>query len=164
MKNRFSPISSRITEHDERRGTCYRGPEGNLTINVEVKRSFLQDPRVCWIHKFLKKKATTPVKIRLSPISSRITEHDERWGTSYTGPQGNLTINVEVIRPFLQDPRGCWKHKFLKKKRQSFQWRKDFNTFFLALSSVMCDNPQGTIQKGPKRITTLTVEGIRSYF
>ena len=136
MKNRFSPISSPITEHDERRGTSYRGPEGNLTINVEVKRSFLQDPRGCWIHKFLKKKATFPVKNRLSPISSRIIEHDERPETTYRGSQGNLTIKVEVKRSLLQDPRGCWKHKFLK-KRQPFQWRKDFNLFFLALSSVI---------------------------
>ena len=116
VKKRFSPISSRIIEHDERPETTYKGPQGNLTINVEVKRSLLQDPRGCWIHKFLKKKATFPVKNRLSPISSRITEHDKRWGTYYTGPQGNLTINVEVKRSLLQDPRGCWKHKFFEKK------------------------------------------------
>ena len=147
VKNRFSPFSSRITEHDERRATSYRGPQGNLTNNVEVKRSFLQDPRGCWIHKFLKKKATFPVKNRFSPISSRITDHDKLRGTSYRGPQGNLTINVEVKRSLLQDPRGSWKHKFLK-KRQPFQWRKDFNLFFLALSSVI--NLKGHIKKFQK--------------
>ena len=116
MKGRFSPFSSRIIEHDERLETTYKGPQGNLTIKVEVKRSFLQDPRGCWKHKFLKKNATFPVKKRFSPISSRIIEPDERPETTYKGPQGNLTIKVEVIRPFLHDPRGCWKHKFLKKK------------------------------------------------
>ena len=81
------------------------------------------------------KKAISPVKNRLWPISSRIIEHDKRQRTTYKVPQGNLTNIVEVIRPFLQDPRGFWKHKFLKKK-QPFQWRKDFRLFLLVLQNM----------------------------
>ena len=75
------------------------------------------------------------MKKRFSPFSSRIIEHDEHPETTYKGPQGNLTINVEVKRSLLQDPSGCWKHKFLK-KRQPFQWRKDFNLFLLVLQNM----------------------------
>ena len=96
MKKRLWPISSRIIEHDKRQGTTYKGPQGNLTIIVEVIRPFLQDPRGCWKHKFLKDKAIFPVEKRFSPISSRIIEHVKRPETTYKGRQGNLTINVEV--------------------------------------------------------------------
>ena len=161
VKRRFSPISSHVIEHYIRPETIYKGPQGNLTINVEVRRSYLQDPRGCWKHKFLKKKANFPVKKRFSPIPSRIIEHDKGQGTAYKVPQGNLTFNVEVIRPFLQDPRGCWKHKFLKNKATIPVKKR----FYPILSRIIeCDNPQGTIQKAPKRITTITVEAIRSFF
>ena len=130
VKKRLWPIFSRIIELDKRPETFCKDPQGNLTMNVEVKRSFLQDPRGCWKHKLLKKKATFPVKKRFSPISSRILEHEKRPETTYKGPQGNLTMNVEVKRSFLQDPRGCWKHKLLKKKA-TFPVKKRFRLFLL---------------------------------
>ena len=70
------------------------------------------------------------MKKRLWPISSRIIEHDERPDTTYKGPQVNLTINVEVERSFLQDPRGCWKHKFSKKKGKLSSEEKILTYFF----------------------------------
>ena len=130
VKKGFSANSSRIIEDEKRPETTYKGPQGNLAINVEVKGSFLQDSRGCWKHRFLKNKAIFPVKKKLWPISSRIIEHDKRPETIGKGPQGNLTMNVEVKRSFLQDPRGCWKHKHLKKKA-TFQWRKVFRLFLL---------------------------------
>ena len=113
-------------------GNIHKGPQGKVTSNVEVIRPFLLGPRGCWKHKFLKKKANFPVKKRFSPTSSRIIEHEKRPETTYKGRKGNLTINVEVKISFLQEPRGCWKHKFLK-KRQSLQWRKDYGLFLLVL-------------------------------
>ena len=152
VKKRLWPISSRIIEHDKRQRTTYKVPQSNLTTNVEVIRPFLQEPRGCWKHKFLKNRAKFPVKKRFSPISSRIIEHDKRPETTYKGSQANLTINVEVKRSFLQEPRGCWKHKFLK-KRQPFQWRKDFNLFFLALSKVIILKGQfKKVQKGLRHL------------
>ena len=132
VEKRFSPISSCIRDHGKCQGTNYKVPQGNLTNNVEVIRPFLLGPRGCWKHKFLKKKANFPVKKRFSPTSSRIIEHEKRPETTYKGRKGNLTINVEVKISFLQEPRGCWKHKFLK-KRQSLQWRKDYGLFLLVL-------------------------------
>ena len=160
VKKRISPISSRIIEHDKGQGTAYKVPQGNLTINVEVIRPFLLDPRGCWNHKFLKNKAIFPVKKRISPISSRITEHDKRQGTTYKVPQGNLTINVEVIRPFLLDPRGCWKHKFLKKKANCSVKKR-----FSPISSriIEHDKGQGTTYKGPQGNLTFNVEVKRSF-
>ena len=125
MKKGFSAITSRISEHEKRPETTYKGPQGNLTIDIEVKGSFLQDPRGCWKNKLLKKKANFPVKKRFSPTSSRIIEHDERLETTDKGPQGNLTFNVEVKRSFLEDPRGCWKHKIFEKKA-TFPVKKRF--------------------------------------
>ena len=151
---RLWPTSSRIIEHNKCQETAYKVPQGNMTINVNVKRSFLQEPRDCWKHKLLKKKATFPVKKRFSPIFSRIIEQGERQKTTYKGPQGNMTINVEVIRPFLQDPRGCWKHRILK-KRQSFQW-KDFGPFFLALSSLI--NLKGRFIRGEDGLWQILLE------
>ena len=148
VKKGFSANSSRIIEHEKRPETTYKGPQGNLAINVEVKRSFLQEPRGCWKHEFLKKKATFPVKKRFSHKSSRIIEHDDRPETTYKGPQGNLTIHVEVKRPFLQDPRGCWKHKFLKKK-SNFPVKKRFSAIFSRI--IEQDKRQGTTYRGSTR-------------
>ena len=157
VKKRFSPISSRIIEHDKRQGTTYKVSQGNLTINVEVIRPFLQDPRGCWRHKFWKKKAISPVKKRLWPILSRIVEQTKRQGTTYKVPQGNLTINVEVIRPFLQDPRGCWRHKFLKKKA-IFPVKKIWPT---SSRIIVHDKHQETTSKVPQGNLTINVEVIR---
>ena len=155
VKKRLWPISSRIIEHGKRPETIGKGPKGNLTVNVEVKRSFLQDPRGCWKHKFLKKKAIFPVKKKLWPISSRIIEHDKRPETIGKGPQGNLTIHVEVKRPFLQDPRGCWKHKVLKKK-SNFPVKKRFSANFSRI--IEHDKRQRTTYKGPQGNLTIHVE------
>ena len=160
MKKSLWPISSRIIEHGKRQGTTYKGPQGKVTNNVEVERSFLQDPRGCWKHKFLKKKANFPVKKRISPISSRITEHDKGQGTAYKVPQGNLTINVEVIRPFLLDPRGCWKHKFLKNKA-IFPVEKRFSP--ISSRIIEHDKRPETTYKGRHRNLTINVEVKRSF-
>ena len=106
----------RINDCDKSQGTIWKGPKRIMTITVEVTRPILQDAGGCWKHKVLKKKAMFPVKKSFWSIFSRIIEQDKRQGTIYKGPQGNLLITLEFIRPFLQDPRGCWKRKFLKKK------------------------------------------------
>ena len=69
------------------------------------------------------------------PTFYRIIESFYPHKTTYKVAQGILTFIVEVIRWFLQNLRGCWKHKFLK-KRQSFEWRKNFGLIFLVSSSV----------------------------
>ena len=85
--------------------------------------SFLQDTKVCWKHKFSKRRQTFQQKKVFWLIFSLIIEHEKRQETNYEGQKGNLTLFVEVIRSFLKDLRGWWKHNFCK-KRQSFQWRK----------------------------------------
>ena len=159
VEKRFSPIFSRIIESDKPRNRIWKCPKSILTFNVEVIRSFLQDLRGCWKHKFLKKKATFPVEKRFWPFSSRIIEHHKRQRTTYKGPQGNLTINVEVIRPFLQELGGCWKHKFLKKK--NFPVEKRFSPIFSRI--IESDKPRNRIWKCPKSILTFNVEVIRSF-
>ena len=75
------------------------------------------------------------MKKTMWPIFSRIIECDKPQGTIFKGPQAILTITVELIRAFLEDLRGCWKHQFLK-KRQYFQWKRLCGLFFLVLSNV----------------------------
>ena len=147
MKKRLWPNSSRIVEHDKRQRTTYKGPQGNLTINVEVIRPFLHDPRGCWKHKFLKKKAKFPVK-KFWPTSSRIIVHDKLPATTYKSPQGNLTFKVEVKGSFLQDPRSCWKHKFLKKKA-TFLVKKRFSP--ISSRIIEQDKRQITTYRGSTR-------------
>ena len=160
MKKRFSPISPRLKEHEKRPETIYKGPQGNLTINVEVIRPFLLDPRSCWNYKTLKKKANFPVKKRLWPIFSRIIEHDKRPETTYKCPQGNLTFNVEVIGPFLLDPRSCWKHKVLKKKA-NFLVKKRFSP--ISSRIIEHDKRQRTTYEVPQGNLTFNVEIIRNF-
>ena len=146
MKKRLWPISSRIVEHDKRQRTTYKGRQGNLTVNVEVIRPFLHDPRGCWKQIFEEKSNLSSEKVW--PISSCNIEHDKRQGTTYKVPQGNLTINVEVIRPFLQDPRGCWRHKFLKEKA-NFPVKKRFSP--ISSLNIEQDKRQGTTYRGSTR-------------
>ena len=39
---------SRIIECDKPQGTIYKGPQGNLTVTVEVKRSFVVFWQFLW--------------------------------------------------------------------------------------------------------------------
>ena len=55
--------------------------------------------------------------------------------------------------------RGCWKLKFLKEKG-SFSTENNILAFFPR--SIEHDKYQGTINKGPQDILTITVEVIRS--
>ena len=71
----------------------------------------------------------------LWPNFSPIIECDKPQGTNYKGPQAILTITVEVIRAFLQNLRGCWEHKFLKKKA-IYPVKKTLWPIFLVLSNV----------------------------
>ena len=63
------------------------------------------------------------------PVFSRILECEIPPGTIYEGPQGILTITVEVTGLIPEHIRSCWKHNFLKKK-QTFQWKKVLAGFF----------------------------------
>ena len=159
VKKRFLPIFSRVIQCDNSKRTNCKGPKGILTFIVDVIRPFLQERRGCWKNKFLKKKAIFPVKKRFWPFSSRNIEHHKRQRTTFKGPQGNLTINVEVIRPFLQDPRGCWKHKILKKKA-IFPVKRLWPTSSRIMEH---DKHQRTTYRGPQGNMTPNVEVKRSF-
>ena len=66
-----------------------------------------------------------------------IIECDKHVGKFYKGLKGFLTNSLEVITWLLWDIRCCWKHKFLKKKRQTFQLRKDSGLFCLVLLNLI---------------------------
>ena len=78
---------------------------------------------------FLKEKANFPVKKSFWPVFSRFLECDRPQGPIFEYPQAISTNTFEGKGLILLHLRGCWKHKFLK-KRQTFQWKK-FLFFFL---------------------------------
>ena len=55
----------------------------------------------------ISKKGCLPGDKRFWPDISRIIECNKRPGTIYKGPQGILTITVELIGAFFGDLRGC---------------------------------------------------------
>ena len=71
---------------------------------------------------------------RFRPIFTPIIEYDKPDGTIFKGPQGILTINVELKRSSLWDLRGRWKQTFQKKA--VFTTKKVSGNFFLVLSKV----------------------------
>ena len=71
-----------IRVYNELQETTYRGPKSNLSITVEVIRSFLQDLNGCWKHKFLNKKAKFPEK-KILAFFSRFIEHDKGHELEY---------------------------------------------------------------------------------
>ena len=114
--------------------TIYKGPKCRMTLCLEDIRSFLYNIG-CWKQKILKKSNHSSKKKSFWPIFSRIIEHDKRQGTTYECPKGNLSLLWKLKYHFLRTWEVGGNTNFFKKRR-SFQWRKSFGLFFLALSSV----------------------------
>ena len=133
-KKLFWPILSRIIEHGKHQGTTNEGPKGNLTLTVEVIRSFLKDLRGWRKHLFFEKKAILSVKKKFWSNFSRFIECDKPHVTIYKGPKCRMTLCLEDIRSFLYNI-GCWKQKNLKKKATFPAKKNFFGLFFLALSN-----------------------------
>ena len=96
VKKCFWPVPSRNLKGDEPQGPICEYPQAVLAITLEVKGIILQQLRSCWKHNFLKKKAKFPVKKRFWPIFSQVIECDGPQRTIFEGPQGILTITVQV--------------------------------------------------------------------
>ena len=58
------------------------------------------------------------------PVFPSLLECEKPQGTSYKGLQVFLIIAVYFLGAFLKDLRGCWKHKFLRKVKNSSEQRK----------------------------------------
>ena len=63
------------------------------------------------------KEANFQMKKKCLTNISRNIEYWKPHGVSCGGTQRLLTIFVQVIRPLLQDLRGCWKYNILERKR-----------------------------------------------
>ena len=124
----FWPIFPRMIECNKPLGTIIKGPEAILTGTVELKGACFRDLRGCWKHKFLEKRASSPVKKMFWPFFSRNIEQDKRQRTTYKGTQGNLTSLVQATCSFLQDLRS--REPTFSKKRLSSRWQKNLAYFF----------------------------------
>ena len=80
------------------------------------------------------KKGKFSVKKKIWPIFSRDIEHAKFQGTVHKGPQGILTIIVQILWTFICDLRGRWNQTF--QKTAVFTMKEVFGTFSLVLSSV----------------------------
>ena len=107
-------------ECDKRQGTVCKGPKGILAITVEVVISILWDLRGCWKHKIFEKKANFPVKKKVWPLFSCITEHEKRQETIYKGPDCFLEIAVENCNVNSLGPKKLLETEIFQKERQLF--------------------------------------------
>ena len=101
VKKSFWPVFSLILKCDKPAGQIDEYPQFFLQLLLKLKGLFLLHLRSCWKHKFLKKKGKFSSEKSFCCIFSQFIECDRPEGTTYEGPQGDLTITVEVTRSFL---------------------------------------------------------------
>ena len=101
---------------------------------MEIIGSFLKDLRGWWKKIFWKKGKLFREEKFLAYFSPN-NDCNKSQGTIKKGPMGSLIISVDDVKSFLRNIV-CWKQKILKKRRQSFHWRRDFGLLFPAISSV----------------------------
>ena len=98
-------VFPRIIECDKQQGSIYKGPQANLTSTLGFIRAFLESNRLLKL-KSSEKKAAFPVMKNIWPTFPRIIAHDICKAAIYQGPQGILTIIVQMIRSLLWDLSG----------------------------------------------------------
>ena len=121
---------------------------GSHRINSVIPKKLLKT-------KTFEKKGKLSSEKSFWPVFSLILESDKPQGKIYEGPQGILTNTVEVTGLILLHLRGCWKHKFLKKKA-NFPVKKRFWPNFWRILEF--DKPQLTRYTGQQSFLTITVE------
>ena len=115
VKKIFWRTFSRFIECNKPQVTTYKGPKGSLTISVAEIISFLYS-KGSWKQKTLKKRQPFQRKSYFGLFFSYYIEQGNRQGAPYKCSKANLNFIMEVIRSYLKDLRGWWKHKLLKKK------------------------------------------------
>ena len=147
MKKKLWHIFSRIIECHNLRRQFFRVHK----VFWQKLRSFeskSSGPRRLLKTQFFEKKAMFPVRKKLWPPFSQKIECDKPQITGCKDTQGFFTITVIVIRTILQDPGGCWKHNFLKKKA-IFPVKKRFWPIFShfiennRVQEIIIEDPQG---------------------
>ena len=95
------------------------------------KDHFCNTQEVFWKHKFLKKGNLSSEKKILAFFFSynRVIEQEKSQRTLCKSPKGKLSFTAEVIRSNFKKSKRLLKTNFWK-KRQTFQWKKDFGLFF----------------------------------
>ena len=107
----------------------------------------------------LKKKATLPVKTKLS---TSFNSYYHLWQTSRNNSQGSANYSYPYCmnyRVFL-GPKMLLKTQFFEKKKQSFHWKKNWR---LLSRFIERHKAQETIYKGPKAIFTNALKFIRAF-
>ena len=98
-KEFWSPYSRNV-EFEKRRGTIYKGAQGNLIFTVQLYDPFFRAKRLLE-SKIFEKKAIFPKEIKFSPNFSGFIENEKRHGTIYKGPRRVLIVFVQDITSFL---------------------------------------------------------------
>ena len=129
MKKKFWPKFSRSIEHKKCHGTIKKGLQSFLQIIVQKMGSLLWDLRGQKEQIFQNIAVFTMIKV-LGPFFLVWSSVIKNQGIFYRGPQTILITILEVIREFFWDLRGCWKHKILKNKRQTFSGEEKFPPSF----------------------------------
>ena len=139
------PVFPRSIEFDKSRETSFKGPQGILTLTVEIIKAFL-GPKWSLKTRIFEEKGNLASEKNVVAYFSRSIEHDKCQGRICKGREVLSTSIVQVIILILWVLRGCLKHNFLKKA--TFPVRKRFWPIFS--SSIERDKSQGRICNGPQ--------------
>ena len=142
------------------RKVFFQGRQALLITTVELIRAFSSDERGRWKHNFWRKRQPFQWKNNIWPVLPRIIVYDKPQGIIYKSPQAILTNTVWIIGESFWDPKGCWKHKFLKKK-EIFSLKKIWRLFSRFIER---HRAQETIYKGRKAIFANASKVIRAFF
>ena len=134
VNKRFWPHSSPFIEHNKDQKTFFEGPQGLFDNFFAIDKNLSLGPKRSIARIFWKISCSHgDRRLWITFLSNIIL--DKPPGTVCKSSIGFLTITMEVIRSFLQDLRGYCKNNF-SKKRQYFQWGKNYGPLFLVLSSI----------------------------
>ena len=101
---------------------------------MNYRRIFLGPKRLLKTRTSEKKRQPFQWKKNVWPIFPVLLSKKNSWNSLWRSTKF-FDIYCGFHKSIFQDLRGCWKHKFLK-KRQPFQWRKDFGLHFPVLSNM----------------------------
>ena len=159
VKKRLWPVFSRFIGCGKPQKTFCWGPKVIVTTTVEVLWSLPQHLRGCWKRNILKRKGIVPHEKRITDHFFSFYRVLQTWRDTSLGSMSFFDIYCEVIGSFLYHLRGCWKHKFLK-KRQHFQCKKNLIAFSLFIEY---EKPHESFYGGQKGTPETVVQLVRSF-
>ena len=133
MENRFWTTFYRNIDYDNCQGTIYRGPQGILTIIVQIIWTIIWDQSGRYKQTF-QKTAVFTMKEVFGPFILVLSSVTNLKGLFLGVHKLFWQLLWKLLEHFL-GPERLLKTQTFEKKRQSSQWRKQFGHLFLISSN-----------------------------